>query len=356
MKTKPESWDTTELDGFVEAALTRAGSELPSYSDVLVTIEKTVMETNRWLGLVFHEGQAEVAFGKLVEEYRSRSIPFSDSVINGEADTFEILSKNSRLYSYFETLSRYAKDGSPDHRSLSSLEEQIEFALTGCALTLPRVPREWFSTDSEQSLLDGLWIVFGKARARRRLDRGDTLILADVALLSGITLKSASNATQKRHGEKRLVVGRDSRIENENALIWLLGRKGFTPSPNMNTNIDGEKLKPSRPEDFVFIPVDAYGNAFLPDCSVQTGPGVLGYHVMLDGKKEDSWGYFETIDAMTVADDFAWIANAGNEWVSPAGWTKTERHRLRRMVFELEERARSHWQELAIELEKLENV
>ena len=68
-----------------------------------------------------------------------------------------------------------------------------------------------------------------RVEARRSLDQGEKLSLADITLLADMNDRSVRNATSAQ-GEARLVVGEDGYVANQEAQRWLKKRRGFIPT------------------------------------------------------------------------------------------------------------------------------
>ena len=65
--------------------------------------------------------------------------------------------------------------------------------------------------------------------ARLRLDQGDVLSVSALARLAGMNERSVRNMVSA-DGDNRLVVGDNNLVEHLEALRWLKGRRGFTPT------------------------------------------------------------------------------------------------------------------------------
>lgn len=122
--------------------------------------------------------------------------------------------------------------------------------------------------------MERIWYVYNLATARWKLDDNDgasdvfsdnqeghailwgVLTLGEVALLAGMDEKSVRNAANPKHKNALKTVSQGNRtyVTTADARAWLTGRRGFTPSVNINPN-EGRDLSRSG-----FFDVDDFAN------------------------------------------------------------------------------------------------
>ena len=239
-----------------------------------------------------------------------------------------------------EKLARYSNEG------ISIAKDELLENLKDSENFIMMTPTSWFVTEYMRETFQSYAQIVTKAKARMHLDNGDDLHFVDVYLLSGMNYKSVRNATQERHGTGRLKVGTDDMVSNENAIQWLLNRKGFRPTPGAQYCYE---QKPSQSEDYyVFIPVDEDGTALRPSELVYL-PAVNQniYHLYVDGVEYFKKTIEDVLDLIRNGDEIIWLlypdkTKKASYWrrVRRSDLIKEDEETLRQNIKRLEEENR----------------
>ncbi|WP_273242339.1 hypothetical protein [Hyphomonas atlantica corrig.] len=181
------------------------------------------------------------------------------------------------------------------------------------------------------------------ARARLAYDKGEPLTVAELAALSGVSMKRLQNAIYAKTDEAPLV-GKKGKIAAENARPWLEARD-YKPSLWQAV----EKLQPLKPDwgedvpygsdtpevalaDYVFVPVANDGSEFLPDVCWRKGKDEndAGYTIGAKGAEQRISDYRAALDLLARMDTPRWRrpnADSGN-------WGIVTGHSWRRVALE----------------------
>ena len=166
------------------------------------------------------------------------------------------------------------------------------------------------------------------ARARLAYDKGEPLTVAELAALSGVSMKRLQNAIYAKTDEAPLV-GKNGKITANNARPWLEARD-YKPSlwqaveklqplkPNWGEDIPYDVQMPSTSmDDYVFVPVANDGSEFLPDACWRKGKGEsdCGYTIGAKGDEQRVSDYLTALDLLANMDTPRWRrpnADSGN--------------------------------------------
>lgn len=203
-----------------------------------------------------------------------------------------------------EALARYGDEG------ISIQRTELEDGLKASEQLIMMTPSLWLVTEEMREAFQAYAQITTKAKARFKLDHGEDLHFVDIYLLSGMNYKSVRNATQEKHGAGRLKVEANNTVENENAVQWLLNRKGFRPTPGSQYAYE---QKPSQSEDYyVFIPVDEDGTALRP--SEITNPPSFShnvYELIIDGVQHFETKIESVLELIKEGDEIKWVSEPG---------------------------------------------
>lgn len=183
------------------------------------------------------------------------------------------------------------------------------------------------------------------ARARLAFDKGEPLTVAELAELSGVSIKRLQNAIYAKTDEAP-IVGRNGRISTDSARAWLDGRD-YRPSLWQQV----EKLQPlhstwgedirydSEPEtaplaDYIYIPVANDGSEFRPDTCWRKGRVETdnGYTVGNKGSEQRIADFDAALDLLSKMETPRWRrpnTDSGN-WgiVTGQSWRRVSRQSL----------------------------
>lgn len=201
------------------------------------------------------------------------------------------------------------------------------------------------------------------ARARLAYDKGEALTVAELAALSGVSMKRLQNAIYSKTDEAPLV-GRNGRISVESAKAWLDARD-YRPSIWQAV----ERLQPLTPDwgeaipyesystesllaDHVFIPVANDGSEFRPDQCWRRGKGdgADGYVVGPKGAEKKIADFFAALDLLARMETPRWRRpnpESGN-WgiVTGQSWRRVTRESLEVMASSIrDQKSRADLQE-----------
>lgn len=187
------------------------------------------------------------------------------------------------------------------------------------------------------------------ARARLAYDNGEALTVAELATLSGVSMKRLQNAIYSKTDEAPLV-GRNGRIAAESARAWLEARD-YRPSIWQ----DVERLQPLKANwgeqipyesapvvdplaDYVFIPVANDGSEFRPDQCWRAGKTDAedGYIVGPKGGEKKLADFYAALDLLSKMETPRWRRpnpESGN-WgiVTGQSWRRVSRQSLDAMT------------------------
>lgn len=322
----------SQMDTYISKALVDMGPQLPTINMVRETIALMLARTEMWIENMLGRAVAEMTIEAMIAACNKMLFdPFE--VIERDKDWTGAMSERTRLYSAMERLLQYAEEGVIRDTTSDEASEEAEKEMEYCNRILPGLPVEWLSDVGDEFSYNGFWLIFGKARARNRLEREMPLSIDDVALLAGIAQKSARNATQEKHGDKKLVVNESGVIDFEDAIRWLADRKGFTPSLSKKGVSKIDKINDA--SDYVFVPVGKDGTEFLPNSCRSVVPSTTIYHVCLDRNEEESYGYMETLESFRTANTISWYDRTKQDWINGVLWKRYSKYELRRLELDL---------------------
>lgn len=325
------------LDKKIEEALATIGNEVGTDASTRALIGELIMATADWCKVLASSKEADVrsAMNSLMEliEPKQEESPLGEWFNEPAPPSWtEVTAMHSWHWPWaekFRLLRDYGEHGQIWPSGLTNDEDYVQkvpHLLEECAGFLERLPTQWITSAEISPAYHSLWIVFGKARGRHRLEVGSDLNFHEVVLLSGMAPKSVRNATQERHGAGRLIVGEGDIVKNTNATNWLRERRTFNPTPG--TAADGPRNGPADPQDFVFIPVDAQGREFDPELVVQGPPGPA-YQYTTDTAEGYTNKYMEALSEAQAAGRFCWCLSDGS-WTERASWSRVSKSALRR--------------------------
>ena len=336
------AWNSPTLDSDFEFAATETAGQLIELSELADAVAKAFQKTSEWVTcLTSPDGAARVlrAMGD------ATAFPW-------HSKTWQDMSIRSNAYHTLEALQAYGNAGTSIDGTVSTSMEDAEKSLELGFKFLTLLPSDWLADANQVRSLHVVRAAFAKARARFRLDVGLTLNLTDLALLGGVTPKSVSNATQQRHGSKRLIVTTEGLVETEHARVWLVDRRGFVPTPGKEVIGNATKTRAVKLKDYVFVPVGQDGTPFLPDCSTANNVTHLLYEIAVDGTWVYVGTYLEALELLTTHADVAWHGNNGEALRPSIEWRRFPTMQLRQQEIEIRETIRIRWEADVSELEK----
>lgn len=237
-----------------------------------------------------------------------------------------------------EELTRYGDEG------ISIAKDEQSEKIKNSESFIMMTPGSWFVTEDMRETFQAYTQITAKAKARMRLDDGEDLHFVDVYLLSGMNYKSVRNATQARHGAGRLKVGNGDMVDNENAIQWLLNRKGFRPTPGSQYCYE---QKPSQSEDYyVFIPVDEDGTALRPS-EMEYLPLVDHnvYRLYIDGIEHYEMKIEDVLDLIKNSDEIKWFPGPDKGKKEASYWQRVRRADLIKEDEETVRHKKEVWEE-----------
>lgn len=340
-------WNFHTFDSDFELAASETAGDSIAMSEIADAVEKLFEKTSEWIACLASPDVAAKFYSAMREATRD---PFE----NPETWREMILWKwGSKAFDNFESLKVYGDAGTSSDGTVSTVMEDAERYLELGFKFLSIFPPSWLADEDKSRSLHHVRAAFAKARARFRLDVGMTLNLTDLALLGGVTPKSVSNATQQRHGKKRLIATKEGLVEAENARVWLVDRRGFVPTPGKEVPGNPTKTRGAELKDFVFVPVGQDGSPFLPDCSTANGVTDLLYQIAIDGTWDYVCTYLEALELLTTHQDVAWRGENG-EALRPSGqWQRFSAMQLRQQEIAIRESIRVRFEADCAALEEM---
>ncbi|WP_198368466.1 hypothetical protein [Roseomonas rosulenta] len=223
------------------------------------------------------------------------------------------------LASDFEWLYAYAIDGivyeGRETRTIEQRRAQLVELLSRTDHFISLLPPAWEPSKDYRWCLRR---IHASAKARWKLDTGERLTVADVALLGRLDEKTVLNA----FSDRRLPSSADGTCAAEDARDWLISRrpKKFRPSRWMDPGDDQDSRSPDesadpRQGDTVWVPVDARGDAFLPTLARPTRQGALGFRIGPKGNEQTVGDFFDALSALKGMHPPRWRRpNAEGNW------------------------------------------
>jgi hypothetical protein len=155
-----------------------------------------------------------------------------------------------------------------------------------------------YHSGKEEWRKSGLWDVSDLFNARRRLDFGDSVTIADIVLLTNMNDKSVRNALRDE-GENKLQSFNGEQIESTEALRWMRGRKsGFRETTFIA--FDKDEL----PENLRYIEIAPFIKERLEKfCDHDVGSFRYGDAAnRLGYSDEQMWSILDNVDNLPIKD------------------------------------------------------
>lgn len=157
---------------------------------------------------------------------------------------------------------------------------------------LPALPEDQFGqTDVGAYYMRLIPQLIAHGRARMKVDLGEDLTLADIALLTGQKEQTVMTAAHRKRFPTMLLDGR--RFAKVSAVMDYLLAYGYQPTKESTVEASVKSAEPSVLEDVVFVPVARDGSSFLPEVRIN-GRYVIG----AKGEEQKVQDYYDALSLL----------------------------------------------------------
>lgn len=232
---------------------------------------------------------------------------------------------------------------------LKAASEDLPAYIEGICVKIDQLERLLPHKDAGHSIIGQTIATRDQARARLALDRGQSISLHALALLSGVTPKRIQNAIYAKTDEAPLV-GKDGLIAPEACEAWLNARdfhwsmwkqvSALAPLSadwGRHTPFEAAEMN-EEADDFLFVPVAGDGSYFHPGLyrggEHREGEGKAGYTVGAKGAEKTIESFDDALAALSKMETPRWRRpNAeSHKWgiVTGQTWKRVRRVELER--------------------------
>jgi len=164
--------------------------------------------------------------------------------------------------------------------------------LLGSDEILPPLPEEQFGqTDVGAYYMRLIPQLLAHGKARLKVDRGDDLTLAEIALLTGQKEQTVMTASHRSRFHTTLQDGR--RLAKISDVLEYLIAYGYQPTQEPGGSTSSKNVSAEVLDEVVFVPVARDGTSFLPDVRIN-GRYVIG----AKGDEQRVQDYFEALSLL----------------------------------------------------------